>query len=97
MDETKLLTGSEFSILRWDPSRNDFIRLTTSFHDEQGNRFVDSALGLGHPARPFIQSGEPYLGTTEMFGEPYVVYLVPIKTSAGEVIGILCNFVPARC
>ncbi len=31
-----------------------------------------------------------------MFGEPYVVYLVPIKTSAGEVIGILCNFVPAR-
>ncbi len=95
-DEAKSVTGSEFSILRWDGTRNDFVRLTTSFHDGDGNRFHNSTLGLDHPARPFILAGEEYLGRAEMFGEDYVVNLVPIRTSGGEVIGILCNFAPMR-
>jgi methyl-accepting chemotaxis protein len=96
VDMAKQVMGTEFSILRWDPVRNDFFRLTTSFHDTNGNRYDGSPLGLDHPARPYMLAGEPYVGEAEMFGADYMVNLRPIKTSSGEVIGILCNFVPMK-
>ena len=93
-DRVKQLLGTEFSVLRWDAARDDFIRVTTSIHDEAGKRFVDSPLGKDHPAREFILAGKPYMGRAMLFGEWYSVNLRPIHNSAGEVIGILCNFIP---
>jgi methyl-accepting chemotaxis protein len=94
VDQAKQLLGSEFSILRWDPVRDDFFRLTTSFHDTNGNRYDGSPLGQDHPARSVILSGRPYYGEAEMFGSQFVVALIPIKDLNGAVIGILCNFIP---
>ncbi|MBP9184579.1 MAG: Cache 3/Cache 2 fusion domain-containing protein [Fuscovulum sp.] len=93
-DRVKQLQGTEFSVLRWDAARDDFIRVTTSIHDDTGKRFVDSPLGKDHPARELILAGKPYMGRAMLFGEWYSVNLRPVRNSAGEVIGILCNFIP---
>lgn len=96
VDRVTSQTGAYFSILRWDQARNDFFRLSTSLRDETGKRFDGTPLGLEHPARAPIMSGQPYTGITELFGESYVVNLRPVKNSSGQVIGILCNFVPEK-
>lgn len=94
VDEAKKTAGTHFSILRWDDARGDFFRVTTSIFDEAGRRWVDSPLGLDHPARPYILRGERYMGPAVLFGETYSVNLIPIRDLSGTVIGILCNFVP---
>ncbi|VDC25265.1 methyl-accepting chemotaxis protein [Pseudogemmobacter humi] len=93
-DEAFRTTGTHFSILRWDEARGDFIRLTTSLTDDQGRRWVDSPLGLDHPARAPLLRGEGYMGPAELFGEVYSVNLIPLHGADGRVVGILCNFVP---
>ncbi len=83
-DRVKQLQGTEFSVLRWDAARDDFIRVTTSIHDDTGKRFVDSPLGKDHPARELILAGKPYMGRAMLFGEWYSVNLRPVRNSAGE-------------
>ncbi len=87
-------TGAFFSILRWEPDRNDFFRVTTSLRDETGKRFDGTPLGVDHPGREPILAGQPYVGEAILFGERYSVNLRPILNPDGKVIGILCNFIP---
>ena len=87
-------SGAFFSVLRWDAAQDEFFRVTTSLHDENGKRYVGTPLGSDHPAREAILSGQPFVGEVSMFGEHYAVNLRPIKNHSGQVVGILCNFIP---
>ena len=94
VDKITSQSGAFFSILRWDAARKEFFRVTTSLHDENGNRYVGSPLGMDHPGREAILSGQPFVGQAEMFGRHFSVNMRPIKNHAGQVVCILCNFVP---
>ena len=96
VDSILQMSGAYFSVLRWDPARDDFFRLTTSLKDETGKRHDGSALGPDHPARAPLLAGQPYVGHAELFGESYSVNLRPIKNAAGDVVGILCNLIPEK-
>lgn len=94
VDDAKRTTGADFSVLRWDEARGDFFRVTTSLIDQNGRRWIDSGLGKDHPAFDVIRAGQHYSGEAELFGQTYMVNLLPIRSLDGKVIGILCNFAP---
>src|SRR5690606_26719963 len=77
VDKVTTQSGAFFSVLRWDAARNEFFRVTTSLHDENGKRHVGSPLGMDHPAREPILSGQPFVGRAEMFGKTFSVNLRP--------------------
>ena len=87
-------TGALFSVLRWNPAQSDFFRVTTSLHDANGKRQVGAPLGMDHPAREAILSGQPFIGRVEMLGRPFSENMRPIRNHAGQVVGILASFIP---
>lgn len=94
VDQITAQTGAFFSILRWEPDRNDFFRVTTSLRDDTGKRYDGTPLGMNHPGRELLLAGQPYVGRAELFGLDYSTNLRPIFNRDGKVIGILCNFIP---
>jgi methyl-accepting chemotaxis protein len=68
---------------------DDFIRITTSLKKENGERAIGTMLGKGHPAYASMIAGEPYVGRATLFGKEYISRYLPVKSGAGEVIGIL--------
>ncbi|MCB6177707.1 methyl-accepting chemotaxis protein [Rhodobacter sp. Har01] len=95
VDELHDLMGTDFSILRWDATQDDFVRVSTSLHSPEGQRWVNKPLGKDHPSREAMLRGEPFIGEADLFGEAYLLNLRPVKDTAGKVIGILGNFIPA--
>ncbi|GAB1365010.1 methyl-accepting chemotaxis protein [Rhodobacter sp.] len=93
-DQVTAQSGALFAVLRWDATRGDFFRVTTSLYDDAGKRMTGTPLGPDHPAREAILAGVPYVGQAVLYGKLYDVNLRPIKDSAGAVVGILSNFVP---
>lgn len=70
------------------PLGNDFIRVSTSLKDPQGNRAVGTTLGSDHPGYQKIRSGQPYYAQIKLYGERYITYYAPLKDSNGKVNGI---------
>ena len=94
VDEIKRMTGVEFTLLRWDPAREDFIRVTTSLRDTAGKRQDGTPLGVDYPARAKLMAGAHYDGRADLFGGQYTVSVWPISNSAGKVIGGVVHLVP---
>lgn len=94
VDGILALSGADFSVLHWDEAKNDFFRVTTTLKDADGQRMIGTPLGMTHPGRVRLLSGEPYVGRAILSGRPYSVNLLPVRDKMGRVIGILCNFVP---
>ncbi len=66
---------------------DDFVRTSTSVTNEKGERATGIPLGAGHPAvRPLLR-GEPYTGKAKMLGRDFMTHYIPIRDSAGQVIG----------
>ncbi|KQP45550.1 methyl-accepting chemotaxis protein [Pseudorhodoferax sp. Leaf274] len=68
---------------------NDFLRVATSLTKQDGNRAVDTLLGLQHPAYARMMAGESYVGPATLFGVPYMSRYQPVRDAAGQVVGIL--------
>lgn len=68
---------------------DDLVRITTSLRNAKGERVVGTALDRQHPAYRPLLAGEPYQGLAQLFGRQYVTRYVPVKGSAGEVVGAL--------
>jgi methyl-accepting chemotaxis protein-2 (aspartate sensor receptor) len=68
---------------------DDFIRISTSLKNDKGQRAVGTLLAAEHPAKPRLVAGEDYVGPAKLFGRDYMTRYVPIKDSAGKVIGAL--------
>ncbi|RBQ30477.1 chemotaxis protein [Arcobacter sp. FW59] len=67
---------------------NDFYRVATSLHKEDGTRAIGTFLTKDSPAFEKITNKEKYIGTVKLFGKNYMTVYEPIIKN-NEVIGIL--------
>lgn len=77
---------------------DDFIRITTSLKDANGNRAIWTKLDHNHPAYSLILKGETYIGKATLFGKDYMTFYEPVKDANNNVTGILFigyNLAPA--
>ncbi|WP_440889865.1 methyl-accepting chemotaxis protein [Vibrio sp. WZ-1] len=92
INDTKLVdsftrdTGAIATIFA--PLGNDFIRVSTSLKDPQGNRAVGTTLGSDHPGYQKLRSGQPYYAQIKLYGKRYITYYAPLKDANGKVNGI---------
>jgi methyl-accepting chemotaxis protein-2 (aspartate sensor receptor) len=70
-------------------SGDDFVRITTSLHNEKGARAIGTLLDRAHPAYPLVTAGEPFVGKAKLFGRDYMTRYDPIRDASGVVIGLL--------
>ena len=68
---------------------DDFVRITTSLRNLQGERVMNTLLDRNHPAYQLMLQGKPYIGRANLFGKPYMTAYEPVRNRQGEVIGIL--------
>lgn len=91
VDSIETMTGSKATIFQ--KIGNQAIRVSTNVIGADGNR------ALGTPVSDAVYSavvgrGETYYGMADVVGKPYFTAYEPIKSSTGEVIGILFVGVP---
>ena len=67
----------------------DFVRITTSLRNLQGERVMNTQLDRNHPAYALVMAGQPYVGRANLFGKPYMTAYAPMRDAAGQVVGIL--------
>ncbi|MGC1455312.1 MAG: Cache 3/Cache 2 fusion domain-containing protein [Nitrospirota bacterium] len=65
-----------------------FVRVATSLKKQDGSRAIGTILGQEHPGYKKLIQGESYTGKATLFNKDYMTKYVPIKDSAGRVIGI---------
>ncbi|MDI3425596.1 methyl-accepting chemotaxis protein [Enterobacter sp. V87_3] len=70
-------------------SGNDFIRVATSLRKENGERAMGTVLDTTSPAFAAVTKGEVYRGLALLFGKRYITQYQPVKSSDGQVIGII--------
>ncbi len=68
---------------------DDFVRVTTSVKNEQGERAVGTVLDRAHPGYQKVSRGESYMGMATLFGRRYTTRYDPIRDASGQVVGIL--------
>ncbi|WP_304413779.1 Cache 3/Cache 2 fusion domain-containing protein, partial [Diaphorobacter sp. J5-51] len=68
---------------------DDFVRITTSVKDAQGQRQQGTPLDRADPAYAAVVKGEPYTGITVVAGKPYMGHYLPVKDTAGKVVALL--------
>ena len=64
---------------------DDFVRVTTSLINLEGNRVVGKALARDHPAYAKLMNGEPHTGPARLFGVDYITHYEPIFSASGTV------------
>ena len=70
------------------PLGDDFIRVSTSLKDPQGQRAVGTTLGINHPGYQQLKAGQPYYAQIKLYGERYITYYAPIKDATGKIAGL---------
>ena len=68
---------------------DDFVRITTSLRNLQGERVMNTQLDRNHPAYALMLAGQPYVGRANLFGKPYMTAYAPMRDAAGQIVGIL--------
>ncbi|MEZ8940459.1 methyl-accepting chemotaxis protein [Vibrio alginolyticus] len=92
INDTKLVdsftrdTGATATLFA--PLGDDFIRVSTSLKDPQGQRAVGTTLGINHPGYQQLKAGQPYYAQIKLYGERYITYYAPIKDATGKVVGL---------
>jgi len=69
-------------------SGDDFVRVTTSLKNAQGERAVGTVLDHAHPAYRAALQGNDYLGLATLFGRQYMTQYHPMRDATGEVVAI---------
>ncbi|MDD2712374.1 MAG: methyl-accepting chemotaxis protein [Simplicispira sp.] len=68
---------------------DDFIAITTSIKNAQGERQQGMALARTSAAYQKVKNGEPYTGRTVVDGKPYMGHMLPVKSADGKVVALL--------
>jgi methyl-accepting chemotaxis protein len=86
VDHFTELTGAVATIF----ARNgdDFVRITTSLKNANGERAIGTLLDHAHPGYKATLEGATYTGLATLFGKQYVTQYDPIKDAQGKVIGL---------
>ncbi|VXC08719.1 methyl-accepting chemotaxis protein [Brevundimonas sp. G8] len=88
VDRVKTLVGGTATVFMGD------LRITTNVVKDDGSRAVGTRLKPGPVFDAVLKDGKPYRGQTDILGKPYFVAYDPIKTAAGETIGVLYVGIP---
>lgn len=88
IDEFANLTKAEATIFVKEKNGN-FIRITTSLKNSNGNRVIGTSINQSHPAYSVIMKKNDFYGRVRLFGKDYMSIYSPITNSNGEIIGIL--------
>ncbi|MDC7224744.1 MAG: methyl-accepting chemotaxis protein [Spirochaetales bacterium] len=75
---------------------NDFLRITTSIRDEQGERVVGTFLGVDSAAYSPVMDGKLYIGEAIILDEHYLTAYEPLFDTRGSLIGILFIGIPVE-
>lgn len=67
---------------------DNFVRVSTSLKDLNGQRAVGTVLGKDHPGYNNLLNGQPYYSQVKLFETQYITYYAPIKGHAGQIEGI---------
>ena len=67
---------------------DDFIRVTTSVKNAQGQRAIGTTLDRAHPGYKAVLEGKTYNGAAVLFGRPTITQYDPIRNAQGQVIGL---------
>lgn len=86
LDAFTELTGAVATVFA--KTSDDFIRVSTSLKNENGERAMGTLLGKTSPAYESIMSQKNYVGNARLFGKDYVTVYAPLLEN-GKVIGIL--------
>jgi methyl-accepting chemotaxis protein-2 (aspartate sensor receptor) len=98
-DETEIVdrfhrtTQAECSI--FVRSGDNFVRVSTSVLDDNGNRIVGTVLDHAHPAYPSLIEGKSFTGKATIRDREYMSSYVPIQDAQGKTVavaGILVDF-----
>jgi methyl-accepting chemotaxis protein len=89
VDKITRMNRGTATVFKFEPEKNDFIRLTTSVKKADGTRAVGTYPGNQGVVFPVIMRGEVYRGVAQILGEPYQTGYMPIVDSAGKPQGIL--------
>ncbi|WP_428152991.1 methyl-accepting chemotaxis protein [Brevundimonas sp.] len=88
VDRVKTLVGGTATVFMGD------LRVTTNVVKDDGSRAVGTKLKPGPVFDAVLKDGKPYRGQTDILGKPYFVAYDPIKTAAGQTIGVLFVGIP---
>jgi methyl-accepting chemotaxis protein len=88
VDRIKTLVGGTATVFLND------LRVTTNVVKDDGSRAVGTRLKPGPVYDAVLKAGEPYRGQADILGKPYFVAYDPIKTRAGQTIGVLYVGIP---
>lgn len=87
MDDFTDFTGAVATL--FVATDDDFLRVTTSLQNAQGDRAMGTFLGKDHPGYQNFINGDPYIGRASLFGRVYMTRYDPVFNARGEVIGVL--------
>ncbi|NZA27544.1 Cache 3/Cache 2 fusion domain-containing protein, partial [Luteimonas sp. SJ-92] len=68
---------------------DDFVRVTTSLRNADGERAIGTRLDHGHPAYSLLLGGEAYTGPAHLFGSDYMTHYAPMRDASGEIAAVL--------
>ena len=88
VDRVKTLVGGTATVFMGD------LRVTTNVVKDDGSRAVGTKLKPGPVFDAVLKDGKPYRGQADILGKPYFVAYDPIKTTAGQTIGVLYVGIP---
>lgn len=66
----------------------DYLRVSTTLRNEQGQAAIGTVLERSHPAFAAIQAGNTYMGLANLFGRGYMTHYRPLKDASGKTVGI---------
>ena len=86
IDEFSQLTRSTTTV--FVKSGDDFVRISTSLKNEQGQRATGTLLERQHPAYQLGLQDQPYVGLIALFGRQYMTRYDPLHNSDGKLVGM---------
>jgi methyl-accepting chemotaxis protein len=89
VDKITRINRGTATVFKFEPEKNDFLRLSTSVLKADGTRAIGTMLGNQGVVFPVIMRGEVYRGVANILGVPYQTGYMPIVDAAGKPQGIL--------
>ncbi|MCF8208948.1 MAG: Cache 3/Cache 2 fusion domain-containing protein [Rhodoferax sp.] len=69
-------------------SGSDFVRVSTSLKNTQGERAVGTVLDRTHPGYQAALQGKGFAGLATLFGRQYMTQYTPLRDAQGQVFGL---------
>ena len=87
VDRFTALNGAVGTVFARDG--NEFIRVTTSLKQENGERAIGTTLNHDHPAYAALLANKPFTGRANLFKRDYMTHYLPMQDASGAVVGAL--------